>query len=48
MWEIQYKKRLDGKVTSATVERKSKVKPLEYFLRFAFGSDGAAPINALK
>ena len=39
---------LDGKFPSATVERKSKVKSLANLRKFVSGSDGTAPINAVK
>ena len=41
-------KKLDGKVLSTTVERKSKVKSLANLRKLVSGSDGTAPINALK
>ena len=41
-------KKLDGKVPSTTVERKSKVKPLANLPKLANRNDGAAPINSLK
>ena len=41
-------KKLDGKVPSTTVERKSKVKSLANLRKLVSGSDGTAPINALK
>ena len=41
-------KKLDGKVPSTTVGRKSKVKSLANLLKLVSGSDGTAPINALK
>ena len=46
--ENTIQKKLDGKVISTTVERKSKVKSLANFRKFGIGSDGAAPINAFK
>ena len=49
-WEIRYKKKkkLNEKVPSTTVERKSKVKSLTNLRKLVSGSDGAAPINAWK
>ena len=50
-WEIRYKKKkkkLNEKVPSTTVERKSKVKSLTNFRKLVSGSDGAAPINGWK
>ena len=41
-------KKLDRKVPSATVERKSKVKYLANLRKLVSGSDGTAPINALQ
>ena len=41
-------KKLDGKVSSTNVERKSKVKSLANLGKLVTGSDGTAPINALK
>ena len=41
-------KRLDGKVPSTFVQRKSKVKSLANFWKLVTGSDGTAPIIALK
>ena len=41
-------KKLDGKLPSTTVERKSKIKSLANLRILVSGSDGAAPINALK
>ena len=41
-------KRLDGRVRSTTVQRKSKAKSLANFRKLVSGSDGTAPINALK
>ena len=41
-------KKLDGKVPSSTVERKSKVKSLANLQKLVSGSDGEVPINALK
>ena len=41
-------KKLNGKVASTTVERKSKVKSLTNLRKLGSGSDGTAPINALK
>ena len=42
------KKKLDGKVPSTTVERRSKVKSLANLRKLVSGYDGTAPINALK
>ena len=41
-------KKLNGKVPSTTVERKSKVKSLTNLQKLVSRSDGTAPINALK
>ena len=41
-------KKLDGKLPSTTVERKSKIQPLANLRKLVSGSEGAAPINALK
>ena len=41
-------KKLDGKVPSTTVERKSKVKSLANLWKWVSGSDGTASINALQ
>ena len=41
-------KKLDRKVPSATVERKSKVKYLANLRKLVSGSDGTAPINVLQ
>ena len=41
-------KKLDGKVPSTTVNRKAKVKSLTNLWKLVSGSDGTAPINALK
>ena len=41
-------KKLDGKVPSTAVERKSKVKSLPNLHKLVSGSDGTAPINVLK
>ena len=41
-------KKINGKVPSTTVERKSKVKSLTNLQKLVSGSDGTAPINTLK
>ena len=41
-------KKLDRKVPSTTVKRKSKVKSLANLWKLVSGSNGTAPINALK
>ena len=41
-------KKLDGKLPSTTVERKSKIKSLANLPILVSRSDGTAPINALK
>ena len=41
-------KKLNQKVPSTTVERKSKVKSLTNLQKLVSGSDSTAPINALK
>ena len=41
-------KKLNGKLPSSTVERKSKLKSLANLRKLVSGSDGKAPINALK
>ena len=46
--ENTIQKKLDGKVSSTNVERKSKVKSLANLGKLVSGSDGTAPINALK
>ena len=46
--ENTIQKKLDGKVPSTTVERKSKVKSITNLEKLVSGSDGTVPINASK
>ena len=46
--ENMIQKKINGKVPSTTVERKSKVKSLTNLQKLVSRSDGTAPINALK
>ena len=41
-------KKINGKVSSTTVERKSKVKSFANLRKYVRGSDDTAPKNALK